>query len=163
MMTNTQSNSNHVEHRRDATYHLRPARETEAAAIKELIHQVGINPMDLDWRRFVVAVDAQDQIIATGQIKAHRNDIHELASIAVIPDYRGQGLARAIIEHLLKDSPRPLYLTCISSLESLYQRFGFVSLPYEEMPRYFQRLTKLASLMFMFASGNERLLVMKLQ
>jgi amino-acid N-acetyltransferase len=142
---------------------LRPARETEAAAIKELIHKVGINPMDLDWRRFIVAADARDQILATGQVKAHRNDIHELASIAVVPEYRGQGLARAIIEYLLKDSPRPLYLTCISSLESFYDKFGFVSVPYEEMPRYFQRLSRLASLMFMFTSGNERLLVMKLQ
>lgn len=145
------------------TIGLRPARETEAAAIKELIHKVGINPMDLDWKRFIVAVDAQDQIIATGQIKTHRNDIHELASIAVMPEYRGQGLARAIVEYLLKDSPRPLFLTCISSLESFYEKFGFISVPYEEMPRYFQRLSKLATLMFVFASGNEHLLVMKLQ
>src|SRR5215212_4306440 len=72
---------------------LRPALETESAAIKELIHSVGINPMDLDWRRFIVAVDARDQIIAIGQIKPHgsKADIHELASIAVVPEYRGQG------------------------------------------------------------------------
>lgn len=121
--------------------------------------------MDLDWRRFIVAVDAQAQVIATGQIKPHgrKGDIHELASIAVLPEYRGQGLARAIIEYLLKDSPRPLYLTCISSLESLYQKFGFVSIPYEEMPRYFQRISKLAGLVFLLASRNETLLVMKLQ
>ena len=98
-------------------YTLRPAREADAGVIKDLIHSVGINPMSLDWRRFVVAVDTQDQVIATGQIKPHGRDIHELASIAVLPEYRGQGLARVIIEHLLIDSPRPLYLTCLSSLE----------------------------------------------
>jgi amino-acid N-acetyltransferase len=147
------------------SYTLRPAREPDAHAIKDLIHSVGINPMDLDWRRFVVAVDAQDKIIATGQIKPHgaKADIYELASIAVLPEYRGQGLARAIIEHLLKNSLRPLYLTCLSSLESLYQKFGFVSIPYQEMPRYFQRISKLAGLAFWVASRNERLLVMKLQ
>lgn len=145
------------------TFSLRSARETESSAIKELIHSVGINPMDLDWKRFVVAVDAQDQIIATGQIKPHGKDILELASIAVVPEYRGQGLARAVIEYLLKDSPRPLYLTCISSLEPLYQRFGFVSIPYEEMPRFYQRITKLANLFFTFANPDEHLLVMKLQ
>ena len=146
-------------------YTLRPARVTESAAIKELIHKVGINPMDLDWRRFTVAVDTDEQILAVGQIKPHgaKTDIYELASIAVAPEYRGQGLARVIIETLLKGSPRPLYLTCISSLESLYQKFGFVSIPYEEMPRYFQRLTRLASLMFTLTSRNEHLLVMKLQ
>src|SRR5215207_10239904 len=142
---------------------LRPARETESAAIKDLIYSVGINPMGLDWKRFVVAVDAQDQVVATGQIKPHGRDILELASIAVKPEYRGQGLARAIIEHLLKDSPRPLYLTCVSPLEPFYNKFGFISIPYREMPRYFQRISKLACLVFTLASRGESLLVMKLQ
>lgn len=145
------------------TFTLRPARETEAGAIRDLIHQVGINPMGLEWKRFVVAVNAEDQVIATGQIKPHGRDILELASIAVAPEYRGRGLARAIIEHLLKDSPRPLYLTCISSLEPLYQKFGFYSIPYEEMPRYFQRISRLAGLVFLLASQDQKLLVMKLQ
>jgi N-acetylglutamate synthase-like GNAT family acetyltransferase len=146
---------------------LRPARETESAAIKELIHKVGINPMDLDWRRFIVVVDGADQIIATGQIKPHgaKGDIHELASIAVAPDYRGQGLARAIIEYLLKDSPRPLYLTCRSKLEPLYEKFGFHAIPYQEMPRFYQRLSKLAGFVEAVARLNEGdgLSVMKLQ
>ena len=144
---------------------LRPARETDAGAIKDLIHSVGINPMGLDWRRFVVAVDTGDRVIATGQIKPHgaKADVYELASIAVLTSYRGQGLARTVIEHLLRDSPRPLYLTCTSSLESLYQKFGFARIPYEEMPRYFQRISKLAGLVFLLASRNESLLVMKLQ
>ena len=144
-------------------YTLRPAHETESDAIKDLIHAVGINPMGLDWKRFIVAVDAEDQIIATGQIKPHGRDIHELASIAVVPEYRGHGLAREIIEYLLKDSPRPLYLTCISTLEPLYQKFGFFSVSYEEMPRYFQRISRLAGLVFLLASREEKLLVMKLQ
>lgn len=148
-----------------STYTLRPARETEDAAIKSLIHLVGINPMGLDWKRFIVAVDAQDQIIATGQIKPHgaNADIHELASIAVVPEYRGQGLARAIMEHLLQGSPRPLYLTCVSSLEPFYQKFGFYSIEYDDMPRYFQRMSRLAGLVFLLASRNEKLLVMKLK
>jgi N-acetylglutamate synthase-like GNAT family acetyltransferase len=146
-----------------STFILRPARETESDTIKDLIHAVGINPIGLDWKRFIVAVDAQDQIIATGQIKPHGREIHELASIAVVPEYRGQGLARVIIEYLLRDSPRPLYLTCVSSLGSFYEKFGFRAIEYEEMPRYFQRISKLAGLVFVLASRDQRLLVMKLQ
>jgi N-acetylglutamate synthase-like GNAT family acetyltransferase len=144
---------------------IRPARETEAVAIKDLIHSVGINPMDLDWRRFIVAVDAQDQILATGQIKPHGKEIHELASIAVAPQHRGQGLARAIIEHLLNDSPRPLYLTCRSKLEPFYEKFGFHAISYEEMPRYYQRLAKLLGMLSTVArlEQTERLSVMKMQ
>ncbi len=142
---------------------IRKARESESRQIKELIRLVGINPMELDWKRFVVAVDSQNRIIGTGQIKPHGKEILELASIAVHPDSRGRGVARAIIEHLLKDSPRPLYLTCLSSMESLYQKFGFVTLSQETMPRYYRRLSKLANTMMNFTHRGERMLVMKLQ
>ncbi|HXQ38326.1 MAG TPA: GNAT family N-acetyltransferase, partial [Anaerolineales bacterium] len=104
---------------------LRPALETEAHAIKDLIHFVGINPMGLDWKRFVVAVNTQNKVIGIGQLKPHGKEILELASIAIYPEYRGQGIARAIIEHLLKDSPRPLYLMCESNNGALYEKFGF--------------------------------------
>ena len=146
-------------------YTLRLAREEDSDSIKDLIHSAGINPMGLDWRRFVVAVDAQDQLIATGQIKPHGRDIHELASIAVVPKHQGEGIARAMIEHLLKDSPRPLYLTCRSRLEPLYEKFGFRSIPYEEMPRYYQRISKLVGLVEVVARLGEGngLSVMKLQ
>jgi N-acetylglutamate synthase-like GNAT family acetyltransferase len=142
---------------------IRPARESEFRIIKDLIHLTGINPMGLDWKRFIVAVNDQDQILGVGQIKPHGSDVLELASIAVYPEYRSQGLARAIIEYLLRDSPRPLYLTCISTLEPLYQKFGFRAISYDEMPRYFQRISKLANVMFRFANRDDHLSVMKLQ
>ena len=142
---------------------IRPARAAEASQIRDLIHQVGINPRGLDWKRFVVAVDDRDEMIGCGQLKPHGQEILELASIAVYPDHRGQGIARAIIEHLLKDSPRPLYLMCQSSLGPLYEKFGFQAIPYEEMPRHFQRISKLVGLVTTLAQREERLLVMKLQ
>ena len=144
-------------------FSLRPARETEAAQIKDLIHLVGINPMDLDWRRFVVAVNDRDEMIGCGQLKPHGKEILELASLAVYPEYRGKGVARALIEYLLKNSPRPLYLMCESSVGSLYEKFGFRGISYEEMPRYFQRISKLAGLVTTLARREEYLLVMKLQ
>jgi len=142
---------------------IRPARETDAAQIRDLIHLVGINPMGLDWKRFVVAVNDQDEMLGCGQLKPHGQDILELASIAVYPKLQGKGLARLIIEHLLKDSPRPLYLMCESGLGPMYQKFGFRPVPYEEMPRYFQRISKLAGLVTTLAQREERLLIMKLQ
>ena len=144
-------------------YTIRPARELESSRIRGLIHLVGINPVGLDWRRFVVAVNDRDEMIGCGQLKPHGTEILELASIAVNPEYRGNGVARAIIEHLLKDSPRPIYLMCESSLGSLYEKFGFRGIPYEEMPRYFQRISKLAGLAATLARREERLLVMKLK
>jgi len=142
---------------------IRPARETESARIRDLINLVGINPLGLDWKRFVVAVNERDEMIGCGQLKPHGPEIQELASIAVYPEHRGKGVARLIIEHLLKDSPRPLYLTCLSTNGPLYEKFGFRAISQAEMPRYFQRLSKLASVMFTFSNKGEHLLVMKLQ
>ena len=149
-----------------SSYILRSAREGDASAIKHLIRSVGINPMDLDWRRFIVAVDEHGEVIATGQIKPHnKGAILELASIAVVEEHRGEGLARAIIEHLLKHSPRPLYLTCRSHLQPFYQKFGFQAISYEEMPRFYQRLSKLAGVFITITRQDQAdgLSVMKLQ
>ena len=145
------------------TFTLRPARESDSRQIKDLIHLVGINPMGLDWKRFIVAVDADDRVVGTGQLKPHGAGVLELSSIAVRPERRGEGIARAVIEYLLKDSPRPLYLTCVSTMGPLYEKFGFVGLPHEQMPRYFQRLSKIANVMMGFSRPGEHLLVMKLQ
>ena len=142
---------------------LRPAQESESRVIHDLIHLTGLNPMGLDWKRFVVAVNDQDQVMGIGQLKPHGPHVLELASIAVFPEYRRQGVARAIIEHLLKDSPRPLYLMCESSNGYLYEKFGFQAVSLDEMPRYFQRISKLAGLATTLALRSERLLVMKLQ
>lgn len=102
-------------------------------------------------------------MIGCGQLKPHGDDILELASIAVNEKYRGMGVARAIIEHLLKDSPRPLYLTCQASNRGLYEKFGFRVLDYEDMPRYFQRLSRIAGFIIKLARQNQRGFVMKLQ
>jgi len=142
---------------------LRPARQSESSQIKDLIHLVGINPMSLDWKRFIVVVNDRDEMIGCGQIKPHGTEILELASIAVDPEFQGKGVGSAIIEQLLANSPRPLYLFCESSRGSLYEKFGFRSLAYAEMPRYFQRISKLAGLAAALARRDESLLVMKLQ
>lgn len=142
---------------------LRPARESESSQIKDLIHLVGINPMDLNWKRFVVAVNDRDEMIGCGQIKPHGAEILEMASIAIYPEHQGKGVASAIIVHLLANNPRPMYLMCESSRGSLYEKFGFRVIAYDEMPRYFQRISKLAGLVTTLARREEHLLVMELQ
>lgn len=146
-------------------FNLRPAREPDFSAIKQLIYEGELNPMGLDWRRFVIAVNEQGNVIGCGQLKPHGKVVLELASIAVNPEYRSQGIARAVIEHLLADSPRPLYLMCRSRLEPLYEKFGFQAIDYDQMPRYFQRIARLAGWVEMVSRFGERegLSVMKLQ
>jgi N-acetylglutamate synthase-like GNAT family acetyltransferase len=142
---------------------IRPALEAESTQIKELIHLVGINPSGLDWERFIVAVNENGQVIACGQIKPHGADIRELASIAVNPEYRGLGLARAVIETLLRENSRPLYLMCISHNGPMYEKFGFQAIEGKQLPRYFARIKKLFDITDVFRKSDEELLVMKLE
>ncbi len=146
-----------------ARYIIRPALESESAQIKALINLVGINPTGLDWKRFIVAVNSEGQVISCGQLKPHGADILELASIGTLPEYRGQGIARAVIEELLRKSPRPLYLMCIAHNGPMYEKFDFRVIETKDMPRYFQRIKKLFDVTDVFRHSSEELLVMKLE
>ena len=143
-------------------FFLRPATESDFPEIRALIRQVRINPTGLDWRRFTVADNGSRQMIACAQLKPVAGGLTELASLAVRPGYRHLGIARSLIEHLLADAPRPIYLTCRSSLGKMYEKFGFQTLETEDMPAYYRRLQKLAGIFMGLTRRNETLLVMKL-
>ena len=102
-------------------------------------------------------------MLACGQLKPHGEAILELASIAVEPAYRHKGVASAIVEHLISQAPRPLYLTCRSSLGGFYEKWGFRAISESEMPAYFRRLSRLGSILMSLARSDEALLVMVLK
>jgi N-acetylglutamate synthase-like GNAT family acetyltransferase len=142
-------------------YDLRPATNTDARKIRQIISSVQINPMSLNWRRFVLATDREGNIIGCGQVKPHADGSLELASIAVLPDWRGKGIARRIIEQLLERYPSTLYLTCRSQLGQMYQKFGFQTIDRAEMPPYFRRLSRIVTLINKLFRQPNHLLVMK--
>ncbi len=142
-------------------YFLRPATLTDAVTIRQIISQVQINPMGLNWQRFVLAIDRDGKVIGCGQVKPHSDGSLELASIAVLPEWRGKGIARTIIENLLEKHPARLYLTCRSQLGPLYQKFGFQALQFLDMPPYFKRLSRLVAVFNKLFHQPDHLLVMR--
>lgn len=140
---------------------LRPAQARDFPAIRRLIRAARINPTGLVWQRFLVA-EADGQFVGCAQLKPHGDGSLELASLAVEERFRGQGLARRLIETLLSGSARPLHLTCRAGLGVFYQKFGFRALPPAEMPPYFRRLNALAGLLMKLSGAQEGLLVMVL-
>jgi N-acetylglutamate synthase-like GNAT family acetyltransferase len=130
---------------------IRPATEVDQPTITAMIRTADINPMGLDWRRFLVA-EEQGQIVGIGQIKPHGDGSRELASIAVSPDRQHQGIATRLIEALVASESGPLYLMCRQQLEGFYSRFGFNRLTGDQMPPYFRRMTRLAAIIIFVAS-----------
>jgi N-acetylglutamate synthase-like GNAT family acetyltransferase len=143
---------------------LRSATRQDFPAIRALIYYVHINPTGLEWRHFLVAVMSDNILLGCGQIKHHFDKSSELASIAVQEQSRGQGVARAVIQELLvRETARPLYLMCRSRLESLYAKFEFHAIGPNEMPPYFQRISRAERLFNSKAPAEDRLMVMRLQ
>ncbi len=142
---------------------LRSATRDDYSTISSLIRASQINPIGLDWKRFLVITSPQNMILGCGQIKPHSGGIRELASIAVRPDARSQGIARKIISALLlREIKRPIYLMCRARLDSLYSKFGFHAIRLEDMPTYFKRICRLERILNSKSRLEERLLVMRL-
>lgn len=142
-------------------FHLRQAVENDAPRIRNLIHRVGINPLGLDWRRFLVAETDDGMFIGCGQLKPHADGSLEMASLAVEEKYRGRGVSRAIIERLLAESPRPLYLMCRPELGSLYEKFGFQAVDSSALSPYFRRIRRLVHTVVSL-TGRDGPLIMRL-
>ncbi len=143
------------------SFRVRRASESELPFIKDMVRAARINPTGLDWQRFRVAVAEGEGIIGCGQVKPHRDGTQELASIVVVRNWRGRGVARLLIERLMLDAGAPLWLTCRSGLVGLYQRFGFREVgPEEDQPAYFRRMRRLAGVFEMLAKRGEYLAVM---
>jgi N-acetylglutamate synthase-like GNAT family acetyltransferase len=140
---------------------IRPATSQDQAAIRSLVLKSNINPTGLDWRRFVVVVIQEGNVIGCGQIKPHRDGSQELASLAVDAEWRGLGVARAILEHLIASKEGPIYLMCRSSLGPLYEKFGFEHVDHPQMPKYFQRISRLSSIIEILRKEGQTLLIMK--
>jgi N-acetylglutamate synthase-like GNAT family acetyltransferase len=118
---------------------IRPAVARDDQIIKRIVRSARINPMDLNWRRFLVAED-DGQIIGVGQIRQHRDGSRELASIAVIPERERQGIASQIIRALIASEQGTLYLICRKPLETFYTRFGFRRASGDQLPPFFRRM-----------------------
>lgn len=70
------------------------------------------------------------------------------------------GVARALIEQLLAQAPRPLYLMCRPELGVFYERFGFKIIGVKEMPPYFRRMLRVIKV-FVFLARHEGPLIMR--
>ncbi len=139
---------------------LRPACAEDAAAIRRLVRGARLNPIGLDWRRFVV-LEAEGEVVGCVQVKPHRDGSRELASLVVAPGWRGRGLGRRLVEAVLERHPPPLYLTCRSGLMPFYERFGFREVgETEPQPPYFRRVRRLGRLLRGLRRRGEYLAVM---
>lgn len=97
-----------------------------------MVRGAHLNPLDLNWRRFLVAEDTTG-IVGVGQIRPHKK-APELASLVVREGRRKQGIGGQLVRALIAQSPGTLYLFCGRDMEGFYARFGFQTLSVRESP-----------------------------
>lgn len=139
---------------------IRRAGAGDRGAIRAIVWAAAINPTGLRWPRFVVAESA-GRVVGTAQLKPHADGSVELASVAVVPGRRGEGIAGALIGALLRGAAPPVHLICASRLGQFYPRFGFRPLAPAEMPPGLRRTHRLANAAAPLLRPGAGLLVMR--
>lgn len=144
-------------------FSIRSAKPEDEQVIKMLVRTEKLNPLGLNWERFVVAVDADGRILGCVQLKPHNDGSVELASLVTLPEMRGRGVASALIEYIIHTNKTDIYLMCRSGLGEFYNKFGFRAIDLPDLPPYFHRILRLAKVMGVLLPDKEGLLVMFLK
>jgi amino-acid N-acetyltransferase len=116
----------------NANLHIRPALESEAGVIKQMIRAEHLDPTSLNWRHFLVA-ELDGKVVGIGQIK-EVGGAQELGSLVVLPEFRQHRIAAQLIAALEARAGRPLFLFCRDNMEVFYARFGYRRITYREAP-----------------------------
>ena len=120
-----------------ATTHIRPAGDTDLAAIEELLTQ---NDLPLDGVRealgtFVVA-EADGDLVGVAGLEICCDDAL-LRSVAVSPEWRSRGVGRALVTRAISDAEargiRALYLLTTTA-EGYFPSLGFKSVERADVP-----------------------------
>ena len=128
---------------------LRPARAEDMDTIRALVRAEELDPTQLRWEQFwVIACDGE--VVACGQLRNFPG-AQELGSLVVAPEWRGRGLGAALMEQLVAEASKPLYLECPAHMADYYAGFGFVPVAWRTLPPALKAkfgLSKIASAVF---------------
>ncbi len=131
---------------------MRSARAGDQRTIRAIVREARLYPLGLHWSHFLV-VEQEGQILGVGQVRPHGNGSRELASIAVRPEHRGQGIGDRLVQALLAREPGPIYLICADERMSFYRRFGFCEISARESPPSLRWKLRAGSVVASVASG----------
>lgn len=103
---------------------IRPACEDDEKALIALIKSERLNPLDLHWFNFIVAV-ADGRLIGAAQMRCHGDGSRELASLVVEASHRRRGLAAQLINALLDREPGRVFMITSRARAGYFARWGF--------------------------------------
>lgn len=113
---------------------IRPAAPSDQPRIHVLVRRERLNPIGLDWTRFLVAEDERG-IVGAVQLRRHADGARELGSLVVAPAARGQGIATRLIDTLLAPQRDRVLMITDGAHAGHFRRWGFQPIDAREAPR----------------------------
>src|SRR5512141_1377902 len=100
---------------------IRHAVEADQAVISAMVRAAQLNPINVRWQNFQVAVAEEDgRVAGVGQLRPHKDGSLELASLAVLPEFQHRGIGSGLMQGLMAGRRPPIYLFCEQELAEFY-------------------------------------------
>jgi GNAT superfamily N-acetyltransferase len=117
--------------------HLRIATIADSSCINAAYADVGFQPSDLS-RDVMIVAELDGQHAGIGRLVPAGEEACELGGMLVFDAFRGRGVARAIIDELLRHADgRTVYCIPFADLEPIYEKAGFRKRERgEELPKH---------------------------
>ena len=93
----------------------------EFEQIQQFIHEYELDNRELKAEEFSIAL-RNNELTGFGRLRIH-SDCIELCSLGVVTNKRKQGIGKAIVNELLKQKTKNIYLVCI--IPDFFIPFGF--------------------------------------
>ncbi|MBD2452345.1 GNAT family N-acetyltransferase [Nostoc sp. FACHB-152] len=133
-------------------YTLRKAKLSDLWLIIFFIVKARLDPTQMKLQQFLV-IEYHGRLVAFGQLRNFPL-AQELGSLYVAPNFRNQGLGTFLIENLIIEATKPLYLKCVKKeLMSFYTKRCFVTVDYQDLPNSLKSKFFLSQLRKKFLKG----------
>lgn len=125
---------------------VRRATAADQDAIVAIVRSEPLNPMNLAWPNFLVAVDTFG-VAGAVQMRRHRDGSRELGSLVVAPRLRGRGVAARLIDELLAAERACVHMITDGAHAFHYLRWGFRRIDAGAAPAAIRRNYRIGRLM----------------
>lgn len=98
-----------------------PASPDDLNFIRNTIKSLDLDGSDISASQFLL-YKTEHKIVGFGRIKNH-GDFDEICSLAVLTEYRNQGIARILLKELIHRCRENVYI--VSVIPDLFSKFGF--------------------------------------
>jgi len=135
-------------------YVVRRARTTDVAAIRSIVEAYAADRILLgkdvvtlyeDVPDFRVAVDTDGRLVGCGAVHVMWEDIAEVRTLAVLPEFRRQGIGRMILDELLRTAADlgVEQVVCLTFEVDFFARYGFeVATSLQVAPEVFAQMVR---------------------